>query len=340
MELNDALLTMAVTSYGAVVDMAIRLERSKERVQRKNQWSKAEQGQSSGQSAGQSKGQGSSSGKRKRGKNFPSSGPKAQISTGEPSGSVAKVVKCNHCGRNGHTIAECWLKLGRCLKCGSAEHRLTACPKFVPRQIPVAGGVSQTAAKKAPARVYALERTQVEDPSREGTLLVCGQLARPGSYAFVYFRSFFHLGRDCETSPCRFEVFTPMGKSYVANVIREACEVKVQGESLVANLVVLPIVDFDVILGMDWLATHRAQVDCSRKKVTLPGVVVEFRGIRKGDEGVTAVRALKLLGSDGIGSLSAESAQRSVEVRGSGGRARVPRSLSRAIGRVSARAGD
>ena len=33
------------------------------------------------------------------------------------------------------------------------------------------------------------------------------------------------------------------------------------------NLVLLDVMDFDVILGMDWLSQHFATVDCRRKEV-------------------------------------------------------------------------
>ena len=36
---------------------------------------------------------------------------------------------------------------------------------------------------------------------------------------------------------------------------------------LKTNLILLEIWDFDVILVMDWLSTHRASVDCFVKKV-------------------------------------------------------------------------
>ena len=51
-----------------------------------------------------------------------------------------------------------------------------------------------------------------------------------------------------------------------------------------ADLIVLDIHDFDIILGMDWLAKHRATVDCHRKEVHIsqPGEPeVIFCGERK-----------------------------------------------------------
>jgi hypothetical protein len=35
---------------------------------------------------------------------------------------------------------------------------------------------------------------------------------------------------------------------------------------LVVDLILLDIHDFDVILGMDWLSTHHAVVDCFEKR--------------------------------------------------------------------------
>ena len=60
----------------------------------------------------------------------------------------------------------------------------------------------------------------------------------------------------------------------------------VPGSRLVipADLIVLGIHDFDIVLGMDWLSKHRATLDCYKKEVRLvrpeePGVI--FRGIRR-----------------------------------------------------------
>ena len=47
-------------------------------------------------------------------------------------------------------------------------------------------------------------------------------------------------------------------------------------------LFVLPLTEFDVILGMDWLSRYGACIDCSRKRVTLcaDGEVFSFQGAR------------------------------------------------------------
>ncbi|GAV63768.1 RVP_2 domain-containing protein [Cephalotus follicularis] len=53
---------------------------------------------------------------------------------------------------------------------------------------------------------------------------------------------------------------------YTDSVYR-SCNMSIAGISLYADLIVLPIRDFDVILGMDWLSAHRARMDCYDKTV-------------------------------------------------------------------------
>ena len=52
------------------------------------------------------------------------------------------------------------------------------------------------------------------------------------------------------------------------------CGVFVGRETLKADLLVLPMIEFDVILGMDWLYAHGALLDCREKKVlfSTPGL--------------------------------------------------------------------
>jgi len=43
----------------------------------------------------------------------------------------------------------------------------------------------------------------------------------------------------------------------------------IQNREFLANLVVLGIQGYDVILGMDWLTAYQATIDCKQKKLTL-----------------------------------------------------------------------
>ena len=66
-------------------------------------------------------------------------------------------------------------------------------------------------------------------------------------------------------SPLR--VATLLGKAIKVRVVYKGCEMIVGTQALPADLILIDIVDFDTILGMDWLATHHATLDYRMKKV-------------------------------------------------------------------------
>jgi hypothetical protein len=47
------------------------------------------------------------------------------------------------------------------------------------------------------------------------------------------------------------------------------CSIVLADEGFVANLVVIPLKSFDVILGMDWLSQYRVVISCFWKTVSL-----------------------------------------------------------------------
>ena len=71
---------------------------------------------------------------------------------------------------------------------------------------------------------------------------------------------------------------SPLGCVEVMSVCR-SCEVTIVGERLRADLIILLMSLFDVVLRMDWLSEYRAVVDCYRRRVTLmtkSGAVIAY----------------------------------------------------------------
>ena len=62
-------------------------------------------------------------------------------------------------------------------------------------------------------------------------------------------------------------VSVPTGNSLIANRVYRGSKVTIASHEFEADLIVLDIHDFDIILGMDWLAKHHATVDWYRKEV-------------------------------------------------------------------------
>ena len=86
----------------------------------------------------------------------------------------------------------------------------------------------------------------------------------------------------------------------VAEFICKSCVIKIGGNELLADLILLEIQEFDVILGMDWLAAYHANVDCYKKEVVfcVPGrPEFVFHGSRESlvPNVISAIHANKLL---------------------------------------------
>ncbi|KAL0332911.1 UNVERIFIED_CONTAM: Transposon Tf2-12 polyprotein [Sesamum calycinum] len=64
-------------------------------------------------------------------------------------------------------------------------------------------------------------------------------------------------------------VYLPVGGGVVVNSVRKGSIVRIGDVNLPVDLVVMDLKEFDVILGMDWLAQHRAVVDCYKKEVMI-----------------------------------------------------------------------
>ena len=82
----------------------------------------------------------------------------------------------------------------------------------------------------------------------------------------------------------RMVVSVPNGDIMISERIVPCSILVIQNKDFPADLIVLGIHDFDIVLGMDWLSKHRATLDCYKKEVRLvrleePGVI--FRGIRR-----------------------------------------------------------
>ena len=58
----------------------------------------------------------------------------------------------------------------------------------------------------------------------------------------------------------------------VQTVYRD-CTVRIDTREFLVDLIVLPLLELDIILGMDWLTRHRAVVNCYTNEVIfeLPG---------------------------------------------------------------------
>lgn len=80
---------------------------------------------------------------------------------------------------------------------------------------------------------------------------------------------------DQKVKPLNFDlsISTPLGSSLLTNLVVKAYSIFIGDWELLADLILLEMHDFDVILGMDWLAADHATLDCFGKRVIfqIPG---------------------------------------------------------------------
>jgi hypothetical protein len=72
--------------------------------------------------------------------------------------------------------------------------------------------------------------------------------------------------------PCNVVVSTLLGRRVDSKICYEDCEVRLGNVVLAVDLIYLPMDDFDIILGIDWLSWHYTCVDCKRKAVQSVGL--------------------------------------------------------------------
>ena len=64
-------------------------------------------------------------------------------------------------------------------------------------------------------------------------------------------------------------VSVPNGDTMISERIVPGRRLVIQNKDFPADLIMLGIHDFDIVLGMDWLSKHRATLDFYKKEVRL-----------------------------------------------------------------------
>lgn len=107
-----------------------------------------------------------------------------------------------------------------------------------------------------------------------------------------------HIDSTLEPLDQELVISTPLGKTMIAKQVYKSYVVKIGEVELLANLILLDLQYFDVILGIDSLVAHHAIVDCYNKEViiTIPNQFkVIFKRIRSFFKIILALRAKRLL---------------------------------------------
>src|SRR5215510_2382669 len=62
---------------------------------------------------------------------------------------------------------------------------------------------------------------------------------------------------------------TPLGDTMIAKRVCKSCIVQLEKTNLRVDLIIIPIQNFDIILGMDWLTEHRVVLNCFTREIRI-----------------------------------------------------------------------
>jgi hypothetical protein len=97
------------------------------------------------------------------------------------------------------------------------------------------------------------------------TIQVYALIDPRASHSFVAYRIVNNLYVLSSKLSVGVTVSTPLERVYILKYLYRVKTIYIGGLELMVDLMPLELYDFDLILGMDWLSKHKAQVDCFTK---------------------------------------------------------------------------
>jgi hypothetical protein len=176
---------------------------------------------------------------------------------------------CSNCKKPGHTAVNC-TETKKCFECGDLNHFRRNCPKLINR-----GQNNQ--GNKAKGRAYVLNIDQAKkDPD-----VVSGMFPINNIYANVLFdsganKSFIstafqpRLNKKVQilSKPYSVEIADGNNKEITGIIIN--CTITLNGNILPIDLMPMKLEGFDVVVGMDWLATNQTKIICDKGIIKIP----------------------------------------------------------------------
>ncbi|XP_075521411.1 uncharacterized protein LOC142554631 [Primulina tabacum] len=159
---------------------------------------------------------------------------------------------------------ECFVGTNKCFRCGGAGHITINCTQSSGRG-------------RVQGHIFSLTKVDVNPDTStiSGNILISGKVAltlidtgATHSFMSEIFMRLLGIAPIFET--IQYNIVLPLGDVICPTSVIKACPVQVNEETFFADLIVIPMIEFDVILGMDWLSSYRAIIYCVEKTVRFP----------------------------------------------------------------------
>ncbi|XP_076929221.1 uncharacterized protein LOC143593489 [Bidens hawaiensis] len=208
---------------------------------------------------------------------------------------------CKTCGKRHQGI--CRQGTGACFRCGETGHMIKNCPNQDTKK-KIEGNV---APPNTGGRVFTLSATDAKNAP--GTVSGTLQLGKRSIYVLfdtgathsVVSNSFTkYLAIRPTPLDHTLTISTPMNDSFIITSVYKDCPIRVESIMYNANLYLMHMSDFDVILGIDWLSRHHVTIDCYSRCVIFgdlqrPDFIYHGTPPRKSLRIISALKAQKFL---------------------------------------------
>ncbi|XP_010678243.1 uncharacterized protein LOC104893807 [Beta vulgaris subsp. vulgaris] len=177
--------------------------------------------------------------------------------------------KCRRCEKPFHPGKDCDGSAIVCFYCREPGHKSYECPKNPRATAKPPATPSLSASPKN--RVYSLTHSDgnIHPDVISDTFLVnlvpASLLFDYGAYVSCVSNSFAKQANLSSSYPLRTLISLPSGENYPCFAKYRDVPISMLGTNLPTDLKEFSMVEFDVILGMDWLFKYRAQIHCRDK---------------------------------------------------------------------------
>ncbi|GKC74636.1 putative reverse transcriptase domain-containing protein [Tanacetum coccineum] len=199
-------------------------------------------------------------------------------STSKPRSDRKLCVTCFGCGEKGHYKNKCPNNGNQ-----GGGNQIRGNPQNNQRQNqgnPKGSNQASTSTqggRRAPGRVYSLcaEAAVKDNNVVNGTFLINNVYASVlfdtgADRSFVSYAFSKYIDVTPTTLDTNYDVELADGKSLTTNTILRGCTLNLQNHLFEIDLLPIELGSFDVIIGMDWMAEHRAEVVCYEKYIRVP----------------------------------------------------------------------
>ncbi|XP_073137407.1 uncharacterized protein [Henckelia pumila] len=160
---------------------------------------------------------------------------------------------------HGAHFGKCLMGEVVCYKCKKPGHVVADCPEV---------------RKPATGRVFMMQAEEAGPDTTliTGRILVAGVATKAlldsgATHSFISEAFVLKWGIQREELLVGFSVIIPSGEELTTKSLVRSLELLLQGQTVVADLIVLPMPEFDLILGMDWMVKNVVVIDFQQRSV-------------------------------------------------------------------------